>query len=207
MAARYFRAPLKAALRRKHTAPGAELPDPGPPSDGGDDQALLAAALADVKPLPPCNRARIQKPRPAPLPRQREADEQLALRESLAEPDDPLLLEGGAEESFAQPGVSRRTLADLRRGRWIAEAVLDLHGMKRNEARQAIDAFLDDCLAQRRRVVRIIHGRGLGSPGGVSILKMLSRQWLLGRAGVLAYCQARQQDGGEGAIQVLLRGY
>ena len=202
MAARSFRAPLKAALRRRRAA----IPD-APPATGADDHALLVAALADVKPLPPGNRARIQKPRPAPVPRQREADEQLALRESLAEADESLLLDGGAEESFAQPGVSRRTLTDLRRGRWIAEAVLDLHGMKRNEARLAIDEFLDDCLAQRRRVVRIIHGRGLGSPGGVSILKLLSRQWLLGRAGVLAYCQARQRDGGEGAIQVLLRGY
>ena len=202
MAARSFRAPLKAAMRRQRAA----TPD-APPVTGSDDQALLAAALADVRPLPPGNRARIQKPRPAPVPRQREADEQLALRESLAEADESLLLDGGAEESFAQPGVSRRTLTDLRRGRWVAEAVLDLHGMKRNEARLAIDEFLDDCLAQRRRVVRIIHGRGLGSPGGVSILKLLSRQWLLGRTGVLAYCQARQQDGGEGAIQVLLRGY
>lgn len=201
MAARSFRAPLKAALRRQPAASA-----DAPPKARDEDRALLAAALADVTPLPPGNRARVQKPRPAPIARQRQADDRAALRESLAEPDETLLLEGGAEESFAQPGVSRRTLADLRRGRWVAEAVLDLHGLKRAEARAAIDAFLEDCLGRRRRVVRIIHGRGLGSPGGVSILKLLSRQWLLGRAGVLAYCQARQQDGGEGAIQVLLRG-
>lgn len=201
MAARSFRAPLKAAMRRARSTAA----DPAP-LVRSDDLALLAEALADVKPLAPVNRAQIEKPRPEPLPRQREADDRQALLESLAEPDETLLLDGGAEQSFAQPGVSRRTLADLRRGRWIAEAVLDLHGMKRDEARQAIDEFLDDCLAQRRRVVRIIHGRGLGSPGGVSILRLLSRQWLLGRAGVLAYCQARQQDGGEGALQVLLRG-
>jgi DNA-nicking Smr family endonuclease len=175
------------------------------PPQATDDQALLAAALADVTPLPPPNKARIPKPRPAPLPRQRLADDLDALSASLAEPDEHLLLDAGPEESFARPGVSRRTLADLRRGRWVAEAVLDLHGLKRDEARRAIDGFLDDCQARRRRVVRIIHGRGLGSPGGISILRLLSRHWLLGRRGVLAYCQARRQDGGEGALQVLLR--
>lgn len=199
MAARSIRAP---GPRRQTAAKGVGKPEQA----ADDDLSLLAEALADVTPLPPGNQALIRPPRPAPLPLQRRADDRDALQESLAEPDEHAVLDAGLDLAFARPGVSRRTLADLRRGRWVAEAVLDLHGLKRDEARRAIGEFLDECLANRRRVVRIIHGRGLGSPGGISILKLLSRHWLLGREGVLAYCQARQQDGGEGALQVLLRG-
>jgi DNA-nicking Smr family endonuclease len=50
-----------------------------------------------------------------------------------------------------------------------------------------------------------VHGRGLRSPGRVGVLKTLVRGWLAHRADVLAYCQARPQDGGEGALMVLLR--
>lgn len=173
------------------------------PSD--DDAVALAEAFAGATPIARPNRATIRRPRPDPLPRHSQQDEQLALAESLAEPDDDQLLDSGTDDAYAVPGVSRRTLIDLRRGRWVAEASLDLHGLKREEARAAIDRFLADCRDRRLRVVRIIHGRGLGSPGGVSILRLLSRQWLTRREGVLAFCQARQQDGGEGAVQVLLR--
>lgn len=188
---------MPARSHRRPAQPGASLSD--------DDRRALAEALAGVAPLPPANRAAVEPPPPVPEPRQRVADERQTLADSLAEPGDALLQEAGSEDTWAVPGISRRTLLDLRRGRWIAESELDLHGMKREEARAALDGFIGRSLAERKRVVRVIHGRGLGSPGGVSILKLLSRGWLARRTGVLAFCQARPQDGGEGALQVLLR--
>lgn len=188
---------VPARSHRRPAEPGAALSD--------DDRRALAEALAGVAPLPPANRAAVEPPPPAPEPRQHVADERQALADSLAEPDAALLQESGGEDTWAAPGISRRTLLDLRRGRWVAEAELDLHGMKRDQARAALDGFIARSLAERKRVVRVIHGRGLGSPGGVSILKLLSRGWLARRVGVLAFCQARPQDGGEGALQVLLR--
>jgi DNA-nicking Smr family endonuclease len=101
--------------------------------------------------------------------------------------------------------LQRRTLADLRRGRWAIQSELDLHGYDREEARAALGRFLTLALGRGHRCVRVIHGKGLSSPGGVSVLKILSRQWLAQREEVLAFCPARPCDGGEGALLALLR--
>jgi len=55
------------------------------------------------------------------------------------------------------------------------------------------------------RCVRIVHGKGLGSPGREPVLKGLVRGWLMQRAEVLAYCQARATEGGAGALVTLLK--
>jgi DNA-nicking Smr family endonuclease len=114
-------------------------------------------------------------------------------------------LEGGDEAQFLRPGVARQTLRDLRRGRWVIEAELDLHGGTRDAARIWLVDFLAECRRRDRRIVRIIHGRGLGSPGKTGVLKTLVRGWLAQRDEVLAYCQAKPHDGGEGALLVLLK--
>lgn len=82
---------------------------------------------------------------------------------------------------------------------------LDLHGLVRDEAREALARFLSDSLLQGKRCIRVIHGKGHGSPGKVSILKQLSRGWLAQREEILAFCQAGPHDGGGGALLVLLR--
>ena len=87
----------------------------------------------------------------------------------------------------------------------LAIGQIDLHGLTRDEARAALAAFLHDALAQGKRCIRVIHGKGHGSPGKVSILKQLSRGWLAQREEILAFCQAGPHDGGGGALLVLLR--
>ena len=176
--------------------------------------ALLREAFRDVLPLPPANRATIQRPRPQRVARRPVAD---ADRREVtpAGDEDPFSAadrRGGnwqddsdAETRFAASGISRRSLLDLRRGRWPVEGQIDLHGLTRDEARAALYEFIDHCVGHGMRCVRVIHGRGLSSPGGVSILRSLSRDWLIRRPEVAAFCQARQQDGGAGALQVLLR--
>ncbi|MFN3885179.1 MAG: Smr/MutS family protein [Rhodocyclaceae bacterium] len=128
-------------------------------------------------------------------------DESLSDIDSLA-----LALEGGDEPTYLKPGMSPKLLKDLRRGRWVTQAELDLHGMNREEARHQVALFLAECLARRQRCVRIIHGKGLGSPGRIPILKQLVLGWLAQRKEVLAYCQARSSEGGAGALVVLLSG-
>jgi DNA-nicking Smr family endonuclease len=140
------------------------------------------------------------------VPRQRELDEAAALDESRhAPPGFNDLLDSGEETSFLRPGISRRVLADLRRGRWTPQDRIDLHGLNRDEAHTALSLFLSAALAQGKRCVRVIHGKGLGSPGGVSVLKQLSRAWLARRNEILAFCQANPHEGGSGALLVLLR--
>jgi DNA-nicking Smr family endonuclease len=132
-------------------------------------------------------------------------DERAALHESLhGEIELQDRLEGGDEAAYHRQGVSRQTLKDLRRGRWVIEDSIDLHGLNRHEAREQLSLFLAQCLKQGQRCIRIIHGRGFGSPGRQSVLRILVRNWLAQRKETLAYCQAPANDGGEGAMWVLL---
>lgn len=171
-----------------------------------EDLKLFRQHVTGTKPLR-FNRVHHEPPPPLPIPRQRWRDEHETLHESLHAPlPVELLLEGGEEAAFARAGVSHNTLKDLRRGRWTIQAELDLHGANRVEARELVAQFLVECLHSQLRCVRIIHGKGLRSPGREPVLKTLVQAWLARRDEVLAYCQTRAADGGSGALLVLLRG-
>jgi len=173
-----------------------------PPDD--DAGALFRAAVADARPLT-SDRIHHEPPPPSVRPRQRERDEQAALAESIAAPDLlDLHLEGGDEAAWLRPGMSPNVLRDLRRGRWVVQAHLDLHGMNRDEARHHVGLFLAECRQFGRRCLRIVHGKGLGSPGREPVLKKLVLGWLSQRQEVLAFCQARPTEGGAGAVLVLI---
>jgi DNA-nicking Smr family endonuclease len=166
----------------------------------------LRKALAGVEPLAPPRRKPLARPRPAPLPNQTRRDERAALAESLTGSltvDDAL--DSGEELVYARDGVGRDVLRKLRRGHWVVEDALDLHGMNREQAALAVAEFLRHCLKRRMRCVRIVHGKGLGSRNREPVLKVKLRKWLL-REEVLAYCQAPTAEGGSGAVLVLLRG-
>jgi len=171
-----------------------------------DEVRLFREAVADAVPLRDPGRIHVEPPRPSPTPVQRLADEKAVLAESLA-PGIALedRLDIGDEPQFLRPGLNRQVLRDLRRGRWVIEAELDLHGATRDEARLWIAQFIHECRLHDHRVVRVVHGRGLRSPGKVGILKTLVRGWLMQKDEVLAYCQAKPQDGGEGALLALLK--
>lgn len=174
--------------------------------DAVDPSELFRYAARGASPIDTRNRAEVDAPQPLPRPLKHLEDEQEALRESMEAPmtlEDRL--ETGEEAAFLRPGLPRRVLTDLRRGRWVLQAQLDLHGCNRDEAREELARFLTASLQQGRRCVRVIHGKGLGSPGKQSILKHLSRGWLAQREEILAFCQAGPHDGGSGALLVLLR--
>ncbi|MCL2523704.1 MAG: Smr/MutS family protein [Betaproteobacteria bacterium] len=172
-----------------------------------DDLAAFHAAVAGSRPLPDAGRVQRQQRPPPPRPLQHLADERAALRDSLhgviGLQD---RLEGGDEPHYLRPGLAASVLRDLRRGRWVIQDDIDLHGCNRDDARHLLAGFLADALHQGLRCVRVVHGKGLRSPQKTSILRQLTRGWLAQRNDVLAYCQARPHDGGEGALVVLLRG-
>ncbi|WP_141333085.1 Smr/MutS family protein, partial [Myxococcus sp. AB025B] len=106
------------------------------------------------------------------------------------------------------PGVDRNLLRSLRRGDFSIQGQLDLHGMTQLEARAALERFLSDSRRARRRCVLVVHGRGLHSKQQLPVLKELLKAWLAQKrinAAVLAFCTARPQDGGTGALYLLLR--
>jgi DNA-nicking Smr family endonuclease len=134
-------------------------------------------------------------------------DEQEALRESLAaEWTAEDWLDSGDEPNFLRPGISRQVLRKLRSGTWVIQDELDLHGLDRHQARDALGDFLASCVKRGVRCVRVVHGKGLGSKNREPVLKTKVKHWLTRREEVLAYCQARPVDGGSGALVVLLKG-
>ena len=169
-----------------------------------EDHAAFREAVADVQPLT-WDRVHHEPPRPPAIPRQHLYDEAAALNESLRGPVlVDLYLEGGDEAAWKRDSLPKAWLRDLRRGRWVTQDKLDLHGMNRGEARVAVVRFLAECRDRSHRCVRIVHGKGLSSPGREPVLKKLVLGWLSQRSEVLAFCQARAAEGGAGAVIVLL---
>jgi DNA-nicking Smr family endonuclease len=169
------------------------------------EQEVFARSVGPVTPLRIAPRAELHAPKPGPVPRQRELDEQQVLRESLSDGvDDESLLETDDSLSYRRSEVGPDVLRKLRRGMWVVQAQVDLHGLRRDEAREALALFLAEAAKQGWRCVRVVHGKGHGSPGRLPVLKAKARHWLMQRQDVLAFIQARGPDGGAGALIVLL---
>jgi len=174
---------------------------PSPPED-----EEFRRATRDVEPLPAPRRTRLSRTPAAPVPEQTRRDERAALEESLRGPrsiDDAI--DSGEELVFLRPGLSRQLLRKLRRGHWVVQDNLDLHGMNRLQAAAGVSEFLKYCRTKHLRCVRIVHGKGLGSRNREPVLKGKLRKWLSLRDDVLAFCQAPAADGGAGAVLVLLK--
>lgn len=170
------------------------------------DQDLFRTALPDVAPITPHGRFLHPPTRLPPLPMSRLRDEREVIHESMHDPMHwDADLENGEELSYVRPGLSRQTLRRLRRGEWVSQAELDLHGLTKVEAKQELAEFLYECKRRGTRCVRIIHGKGLRSKNREPVLKHHVRHWLMQREEVLAYVQARPVDGGGGALMVLLK--
>jgi DNA-nicking Smr family endonuclease len=168
---------------------------------GTDDE--FRRAVADAQPLA-ARRKVVQVRRPAPVPQQRLRDDQAVLAESLGPLSVDDALDSGNELSYLAAGLRRDVLRKLRRGHWVVEDELDLHGMNRHVAADAVSQFLNGCKKRRVRCVRIVHGKGRGSHNREPVLKGLLRKWLL-REEVLAFSQAPAAQGGSGAVLVLLK--
>jgi len=161
----------------------------------GKVQLLAPTGLADIKPAPP-----------APTPLQRERDAAAALQESLSdEVDVTTLLDTDEHLSFRRPGVGMDVVHKLRKGKWSIQRQIDLHGLRSDEARDALGSFVREAHKHGIRCVRVVHGKGLGSPGKAPVLKDKVHRWLVQKAEVVAFVQAQPAQGGAGALVVLLQ--
>ncbi|MGA1316088.1 MAG: Smr/MutS family protein [Rubrivivax sp.] len=167
----------------------------------------FARAGGPVHALPDPGRADVQRPRPAPEPLQRLRDEREALREALSDEVDIeslLLTDDGL--SFRRAGIGPDVVTKLRRGHWAIQSQIDLHGLRREEAREALAGFVREATRRGQRCVRVVHGKGHGSPGRQPVLKAKVQRWLGQCAEVIAFAQASGPQGGAGALIVLLAG-
>ncbi len=170
-------------------------------------QEQFARAVGPVQRLRERGTAELQTPRPLPHPRMRELDEAAALAESLSDEvnlESLLLTDDGL--SFRRPGIGQDVVAKLRRGHWALQGQIDLHGCTREQARQQLGDFIRNCQRSGKRCLRVVHGKGLGSPGRQPVLKDKVQRWLAQSADVIAFAQASGPQGGAGALLVLLAG-
>lgn len=173
-----------------------------PPKKISDaDAELFRKAVSDVKPLP---QKKLHVPAAVKKPRRRTGVEPAPLIHTL-EIDDVTPLGSGDLMEFARSGIAPRTLTQLRRGNMPPTATLDLHGYQAKPAQLALHEFLHRCAAQGERCVRIIHGKGRGAQDATPVLKSIVNHWLREQSQVLAFCSAPPNDGGAGAVYVLLK--
>ena len=193
------------SARNRAGRPPALVPVTRPLVDTSD-VALFRAAVADARPLP--DPGRIAPPPPAvrPVPLQRWADDRAALVDSLTDAVTwELDNQTGEQLAFKRDGVSPMVFRKLRRGHWIVQGEIDLHGLTRDEARLHLAGFLGECARRGVRCIRVIHGKGLRSRNREPVLKAKVAHWLAQRDEVVAFCEATPRDGGSGAVFVLLK--
>jgi DNA-nicking Smr family endonuclease len=170
------------------------------------ERSMFARAIGRVEPLPPAGRVTPSARHAPPQARQFEQDESEALAASISdEIDIERLLDTDGDLSFRRPGVGADVVRRLRKGQWSLQSQIDLHGLRVDEARDALANYLALCVRREHRCVRVVHGKGLGSVNREPVLKGKVLKWLTQRDEVLAFCQAPPTDGGSGALLVLLR--
>ena len=169
------------------------------------ERNIFSLTVGLVVPLRKAPGATVETAKPSAIPRQRLADEAAVMVEALSDDFDvESLLETDDALSFRRRGIGPEVVRKLRRGVWAIQAQLDLHGLRRDEAREALGAFLREAGRSGCRCVRVVHGKGHGSPGREPVLKGKVKSWLVQKNEVIAFTQARAAQGGAGALVVLL---
>ena len=173
------------------------------------DKELFSRTVGLVKALPPKHRpghrAELPPVQAPPIAVQHKRDEIAVMQEALSDGfDAETLLDTDDALSYRRAGIGTDVTRKLRKGGWSIQGQVDLHGLRREDAREALVDFIKDATRMGWRCVRVVHGKGLGSPGKTPVLKGKVQSWLVQKQEVLAFVQARPAHGGAGALLVLL---
>ena len=170
------------------------------------EKNLFVRAVGAVTTLDHAPRVSLSPQPPKPLAHQQRIDDVNVLRESLSDDFDvSTLLDTDDELSYRSQGIGTDVTQKLRKGHWSLQGQIDLHGLRSDEAREALGQFIRDATKRGWRCVRVVHGKGLGSPGKTPVLKAKVQRWLVQKTEVLAFVQAKGSEGGAGALVVLLK--
>ena len=108
--------------------------------------------------------------------------------------------------SFARPGIQKKRIQQLKQGQLTPQAALDLHGNTKLEATARIETCIRKALVSHQTCIRIIHGKGMHTPqSSHAVLKSHVNNILQQTPAVLAFNSAPPQQGGQGALLVLLK--
>lgn len=106
--------------------------------------------------------------------------------------------------SYRRAGVGADVVKRLERGDWRIQSACDLHHLTSDEARSVLARYIQQGLQQGQRCIRVIHGQGYGSKGGTPVLKTKVQSWLVQMEEVTAFVEAKPEQGGAGALVVLI---
>ena len=173
-------------------------------TDNDDDFALFRQEVKDAQPLRQ-NRAQIETPQKTSVRLMRTASQTPRLQDPFSTLIEAELVGNEETLSYQGEGVQHRLFSKLRTGRIHLEAELDLHGLTLDAARMTLADFIQQCQIQQIRCVRLIHGKGWTSREQKPVLKSHLNQWLRQHPAILAFHSATVEDGGTGALYVLLR--
>lgn len=169
-----------------------------------DERELFRAEMRDAEPI---QHDRLVHRKPPPQPKVRKPSP-TELTNDKSEFSDMFFPETVGNEEYLEyrgDGIQNRQFAKLKNGKVHLEAELDLHGLTLAKAEPTLSHFLEQCQEQKIRCVRIIHGKGWGSRDNKPVLKSKLNHWLRQSDAVLAFCSATIEDGGTGALYVLLK--
>ncbi len=173
-------------------------------SNDQDDFALFRQHIGDVEQIKPHNKTPYRKStvEVSPAPKKVLAQK---VEDSLFVDNERDLVGNEEKLNFQRPGIQKKVFSQLRSGQFKMQAELDLHGMTTSKAHQHLQSFIEQCQQLNLRFVRIIHGKGWSSAHHKPIIKTMVNQWLRNNPAVLAFCSARIEDGGSGALYVILK--
>ncbi|MFA9486718.1 MULTISPECIES: Smr/MutS family protein [unclassified Moraxella] len=107
---------------------------------------------------------------------------------------------GEAFLSYKNPTLQNKVFEQLKQGKLRWFDAVDLHGSSIDEARNAVQTIIANALKNGETVVKIVHGKGTDA-----IIKTCVNGWLRQIPDVMAFVSAPANDGGTGAVLVLLK--
>jgi DNA-nicking Smr family endonuclease len=107
-------------------------------------------------------------------------------------------LEEDGPTRYARSDVSKYEVKRLRRGVYVPDVYLDMHGMTQQEAKRELGAMIAHCVKESVHCASVMHGIGK------HILKQKVPTWLAQHPDVMAFHQAPLEFGGDGALLILL---
>ena len=151
------------------------------------------------------DRSVLRNVRPKAEPLKSRDDEQEVLNKLETDPFSGLELETGDELFYHRSGVQKNTVRKLKKGQYVVQGELDLHGYTVAEAKPVLSRYMKYAISHGKTCIRIIHGKGKGSINRLPVLKNKVAHWLQQDGNVLAFVSAPANDGGTGAVYVLLK--
>jgi len=179
-----------------------------PPESSRDDADMFLLAMADVQRLHEERRPPVKSVVPAskPLVRRIEEDEQQLFLQALQQLKLDVTFRDELPDDAPELPRSCNRMRQLRRGTIRIDYELDLHGLTRDEAVDALEAFIGGAYRRGQQAVLIITGKGNNSPDG-PVLKGAVMEWLRnrGKEMVSETVTAPAEMGGEGAVVAFIR--